>query len=161
MEHMAYVSPRDVREALDTDTQRFILVDLRSSEEYEEEHIVGAISIPAYTDINAQTYTDTSRIIEQFKRLHLQQPEKDIIVYCHSTSCMTNRTIGLTLAKEGVYVKQMSIGWNDWRYFWTLWNHKHEWGKIYSEDYVARGTEPGILKKKETPSPCGEGKLEC
>ena len=48
-----------------------IIVDVRSSQEYEEGHICGAINIPEYK-INSK--------IDKF----LQDKEKEIVVYCSS-----------------------------------------------------------------------------
>lgn len=28
--------------------------------------------------------------------------------------------------KELIQVKTLNIGWNEWRHFWTLWNHEYE-----------------------------------
>lgn len=67
---------------------------------------------------------------------------------------MTGRKAGQMLAEKGIYVKHLGIGWNEWRYFWNLWNHEHEWDKTKVEDYVATGTEPGFLKIKSDSSVC-------
>src|SRR3989338_5612540 len=50
-ENYVHVSPHSLRKLMDGgDRHSFILVDLRSKEEYEKEHIIGAINIPAYKD---------------------------------------------------------------------------------------------------------------
>ena len=56
---------------------------------------------------------------------------------------MTGRKIGLMLADNGVYVKHLGIGWNEWRHDWVGWNHEHEWATTRVEDYVYIGDEPG------------------
>ena len=73
---------------------------------------------------------------------------------------MTGRKIGKMLTESDIYVKHLNIGWNEWRYFWSLWNHD---GEIPTkmEDYIAKGKEPGTPKIKELPSPCGEGEFGC
>ncbi len=45
-ENAVHVSPYSLRRHMDKGDKDFILVDLRSPEEYEKEHIVGAINIP-------------------------------------------------------------------------------------------------------------------
>ena len=78
----------------------FILVDLRSREEYNKEHIVSAINIPAYSDPNNSAYGEIERIIGEFEKLGT---DKEIIVYCYSTACMTGRKeIGRASCRERV-----------------------------------------------------------
>ena len=43
-ENAVQVSPHSIRKAIDKDGGNFILVDLRSQEEYEKEHIVDRIT---------------------------------------------------------------------------------------------------------------------
>ena len=123
MENAVHISPHSLRRMMDKDDQSFVLVDLRSPQEYEKEHIIGAVSIPAYKDPDTSAYEEKDRIVRQFREL---PKGKDIIVYCYSTPCMTGRKIGQLLVENGIYVKHLGIGWNEWRHFWTLWNHEHE-----------------------------------
>lgn len=157
-ENAVYVSPHSLRKKMDMDDQSYVLVDLRSPQEYEKEHIIGAVNIPAYKDPDTTAYEEKDRIVNQFKQL---PKDKDIIIYCYSMPCMTGRKIGLTLAENGILVKHLGIGWNEWRYFWTLWNHEHEWNLTKVEDYIFQGKEPGTPERKELPSPCGEGQFSC
>lgn len=157
-ENAVRVSPHSLRRKMDHGDKSFILVDLRSQEEYEKEHIVGAVNIPAYRDPNTPAYEEKDRIVGAFRDL---PKDKEVIVYCYSTACMTGRKIGKILAENGVFVKHLGIGWNEWRHFWTLWNHELEWKTTKPEDYIASGKDPGKLKIRELPSPCGNGELSC
>tara|TARA_Y100000310_G_C20648240_1_gene797874 strand:+ start:638 stop:1252 length:615 start_codon:yes stop_codon:yes gene_type:complete len=161
-ENAVHVSPHHIRKALNKGEDDFILVDLRSQEEYEREHIVTAINIPAYKDPDTSAYSDVERIVNSFKELQEDNQDKDIIVYCYSGPCMTGRKVGLLLVENNIYVRHLGIGWNEWRYFWDLWNHEHEWDVTNVEDYVYSGQEPGnpILKKDSTVCPI-EGGLGC
>lgn len=158
VENAVHVSPHGLRGKMDKGDQSFVLVDLRSPQEYEKEHIVGAINIYAYSDPNTPVYEEKDRIVEAFRAL---PKDKDIIVYCYSTPCMTGRKIGKILAENDIFVKHLNIGWNEWRHFWTLWNHEHEWRTTRAEDYIAKGKEPGVPTVRELPSPCGAGELGC
>ncbi len=158
IENAVYVSPHGLRKMMDKGDTSYVLVDLRSPQEYEKEHIIGAVNVPAYRDPNTSAYEEKDRIIKQFKEL---PKGKDIIVYCYSMSCMTGRKVGQFLADSGVFVKHLGIGWNEWKYFWTLWNHEHEWGVTKPEEYIQKGKEPGVPKIRELPSPCGEGQFSC
>lgn len=139
-ENAVHVSPHSIRKAIMKNHLDVILVDLRSQEEYEKEHVIGAINIPAYKDPETSAYDDVERIVKSFKDLGT---EKDIVVYCYSMPCMTGRKIGKMLTEHGIYVKHLGIGWNEWRHFWQQWNHEHEWAVTKVEDFIATGKEPG------------------
>lgn len=151
VENAVHVSPHSLRKKMDKGDDNYILVDLRSQEEYETEHIIGAINIPAYSDPDTSAYGDVERIVNAFSEL---AQDKDIIVYCYSMPCMTGRKIGLMLTEHGMYVKHLGIGWNEWRYFWTLWNHEHEWNETIVEDYIWSGPEPGTPQLKTESTAC-------
>lgn len=131
-ENAVHVSPHSLRVKMSKNDFNFTLVDLRSSEEYAREHIKGAINIPAYKDEETPDY-NFERIITEFSKL---PKDKDIIVYCYSTPCMTGRKIGKILAENGIYVKHLGIGWNEWRYYWNSWNHEYEWNITNVSDYI-------------------------
>ena len=158
VENAVYISPHSLRGKMDKGINDYVLVDLRSQQEYEKEHIVGAISIPAYKDPNTSAYDEVDRIIGEFLKL---PKNKDIIVYCYSMPCMTGRKIGKMLAEKEIYVKHLGIGWNEWRYFWNLWNHEHEWNTTKTEDYIASGKDPGMPKIQNTTQICIEGSFGC
>ncbi len=162
-ENAVHVSPHSLRLKMDKGDTDFILVDVRSQEEYEKEHVVGAINIPAYASPNLSIKLgadkkETERIIKQFSAL---PRNKAIIVYCYSMPCMTGRKIGKLLAENKIYVKQLGIGWNEWRYFWTLWNHDPEWTTTNVYDYVVSGKAPGTPKLKHNQNSCSAGEYSC
>lgn len=161
-ENAVHVSPHTIRKKMDKGETDYTLVDLRSAQEYEKEHIISAINIPTYKDPNTSISLEgerqeKERILAQFKEI---AKEKDIIVYCYSTPCMTGRKIGKLLAENGMYVKLLNIGWNEWRYFWNLWNHDSEELTDF-KNYVTSGKEPGKPKIKDSFSPCKVGELGC
>jgi len=150
-ENAVHVSPHSLRGKMDKGVDDYVLVDLRSKEEYDNEHIVGAINIPAYKDKTTAAYDEVQRIVGEFSKL---SKDKAVIVYCYSTPCMTGRKVGLMLAEEGIYVKHLNIGWNEWRYDWQAWNHEHEWQATDVKDYIASGPEPGKPKPKASTGVC-------
>lgn len=157
-ENAVHVSPHGLRKKIQEGKLDVTLVDLRSAEEYEKEHIVGAISIPAYKDPDHSDYDAVDRIQSAFAAL---PKDKKIVVYCYSMPCMTGRKIGQMLSEHGIYVQHLGIGWNEWRHFWTLWNHEHEWKKTNVLDFVATGAEPGTFKGTPSITPCMEGEFGC
>lgn len=163
IENAVHVSPHSIRKNMDKGIKTFVLVDLRSPQEYEKEHIIGAVNIPAYKDPNTSAYDEEDRIVGEFTKLIESQPKSDIIVYCYSMPCMTGRKIGLMLTKHDIFVKHLGIGWNEWRYFWNLWNHDGETPTVV-EDYVIQGKDPGTprVKKDDNPlTPCTVGDFGC
>ena len=158
VENAVHVSPHSIRKGIQEGKSDFILVDLRSAEEYKKEHIVGAVNIPAYKDKDTSDYGAVDRIVGAFQAL---PKNKNVIVYCYSMPCMTGRKIGQMLTEHGIYVQHLNIGWNEWRHFWTLWNHEHEWSATKVEDYIASGKEPGTFKGSKIITPCTEGQFGC
>ena len=160
-ENAVHVSPHSLRKKMDQGEDDYILVDLRSRQEYEKEHIIGAVNIPTYKDPDNSIslegeQKEKDRIIRRFKELS----DQDIIVYCYSMPCMTGRKVGKLLSQNGIFVKSLNIGWNEWRYFWNLWNHDGETPTEY-KDYVVSGKDPGKPKIKDSFSPCRQGELGC
>lgn len=143
----AVESPYAVRIAITKGEKDFVLVDVRSQQEYEKEHIIGAINIPAYKNPQTPSDNEVRRIYNSFKNIKEQYPDKEIIIYCYSSSCMLGAEIAKTLSDHSIFVKELGIGWNEWRYEWNTWNHLHEWKIIDVMDYVHSGVEPGEYKE--------------
>lgn len=160
IENAVLVSPHSIRKKIGEGDSSFILVDLRSREEYETEHIVGAVNIPAYSTPDESDYDSADRIVGSFKELKENNPNKDVIVYCYSIPCMTGRKIGMMLAEKEIYVKHLGIGWNEWKYYWNLWNHDRE-TQVNPSDYVISGSEPGFLEIKGELKSCSIGDFSC
>jgi len=155
VETAVHVSPHGVRKHI-ADGE-YIIVDLRSQEEYEAGHIIGAVSVPAYATPDTSDYGAVDRIVGAFAELDAQAKleGKDIVVYCYSAACMTGRKIGHMLAEHDIYVKHLGIGWQEWRYYWDLWNHSGE-TPVDPADYVWSGSEPGVFVD-DVISPCDIG----
>ena len=147
------VSPHSLRGRMDKGDKSYILVDTRAKEDYEREHIVGAINIDSAESLE--------NVLEQYQAL---DHNKEVIIYCYSSSCMNGRKVGNYLAENGVFVKELTIGWNEWRYDWTGWNYDTEWDSTNVEDYVVAGKEPGEPQFREDAElgGCGvDGELGC
>lgn len=159
-ENAVSVSPHDIRTKMSNgDTKSYILVDVRTKEEYEEEHIASALNIPIFIDESESGISDEERIVRDFKKLKEENPNTEIIMYCYSAACMATRKVGLTLAENGIAIKHLNIGWYEWRYFWDLWNGPDSGTDV--EDYIVSGDEPGIPSAKPVFSPCAEGEFSC
>ncbi len=117
-ENAVAVSPHDLRMEMDRWSQDFIIVDLRSAPEYAREHIRWAINIPGNAG-DADAEAQKARIIGEFAKL---PKDKRIIVHCYTHYCMLAKHVWLMLAEQGIYVHELNVGWNEWRYQWDLWN---------------------------------------
>ncbi len=139
IENAVSVSPHDLKVTLQQGImdKNFIVVDLRSAGQYAAGHIPGAISVPASSEDGED---NRARLVETFRGLEDIKGDRDIITYCNSAACMLSRKVGLALAEEGIYVKHLNIGWNEWEHYWTLWNGKDG---VDPEHFIARGEEPG------------------
>lgn len=167
------VSPHHVRkDIMKGDSYKYNLVDLRLIKEYEEEHIISAINIPVQLTINEKlqlNYTnvsDAERIVDAFRAL--ENNGKETVIYCYSSSCMTGRNVGKLLVDNGIYVKELGIGWNEWRYDWNGWNYPSEWADTEVLDYISSGSEPGVFDvnvfnfgNKTTTACAIENELSC
>lgn len=131
-ENAVAVSPHDLRMEMDKGGSDFIIVDLRSATEFASEHIRGAINIPGIAN-DANAAEQEQRIIAAFEKL---PKDKRIIVHCYTHYCMLAKHVGLMLAKVGINVHELNIGWNEWRNEWDLWNGKGTSKSININDYI-------------------------
>ena len=146
------VSPHSLREEILHGTNPYVLVDTRDNISYERGHIVGAINI--IPDAN---------MVSKFKNLQKENKGKEILIYCYTQVCMRGRKVGKELAENGIYVRELGIGFNEWKNFWRNWNYENEWNEINIFDYIRIGQEPGVFRniKPLNTSSCGTGEFGC
>lgn len=142
------VSPVTVRKLIDKKDANYILVDLRSKKEYDTEHIVTAVNVPAVS-------LTADQIVAQFRLL---SKDKQIIVHCYSAYCTLGREIGRLLSRNGIYVKEMNIGWSEWKYYWALWNPGDD--PKNGIPYVVTATASSDTKDSVI-TPCTQGEFGC
>ncbi|HWO66810.1 MAG TPA: rhodanese-like domain-containing protein [Umezawaea sp.] len=100
-EKLAYeIDSADLKAALD-DGQELVVVDGRSSEAYEREHIAGAISIP-------------HRSISQESVAGLAKAPL-YVAYCDGIGCNASTKTAIKLATAGFRVKELIGGLDWWR----------------------------------------------
>jgi len=145
-----FVSPTTLKKMIDQKSTGYILVDLRSSPEYDAEHMVTAINIPAVS-------MTADQIVAAFAKL---PKNKEIIVHCYSASCTLGRQIGKLLAEHGIYVNELDVGWSEWRYHWDLWNPGADpsAGKNY---VVSSSSSAAVNPDAPLPAPCTQGQFGC
>ena len=150
------VSPHNIRERLTHGIDDFVLIDVRAEEDYVREHVT--------TALNIDTGKELDEVLAKFRQVIEENPGKEIVIYCYSSACMNGRKAGNFLAENGIFVKEMTIGWNEWRYGWEMWNYDTEWEEHAVEEYVTEGTEPGEIDRsiQRPADSCGvDGELSC
>jgi rhodanese-related sulfurtransferase len=93
--------PSDVKLDLQRGQQSFILVDARSTDDFAEAHIPGAINIP-HRNIHPETVAGLSK-------------DKVIVTYCWSPACNASTKAAVKFAALGFSVKEMIGGIEYWR----------------------------------------------
>ena len=147
------VSPHSIREKMDRGYHDYIVVDTRAQEDYVKGHVSGAINI----DSNL----GADEVVRLFTELGDSKP---ILIYCYSASCMNGRKVGNLLAQHGIFVHEMTVGYNEWEYSLNSWNYPDEWDSLDIEEYITRGEEPGAptVKLENLTEGCGiTGELSC
>jgi rhodanese-related sulfurtransferase len=105
----------DLMVALDAG-EGIVVIDARSPEAYQKEHIPGAINIP-----HRKMSAETTR--------HLDKTTL-VVVYCDGIGCNASTKGALSMTKLGFRVKEL-IGGLDW---WKRDGHKTEGGAAGAND---------------------------
>lgn len=101
----------DIKVALESG-ENIVVIDARSPEAYQKEHIPGAINIPHRT-MNEKTTKHLDKAVL-------------VITYCDGIGCNASTKGALNMAKLGFRVKEL-IGGLDW---WKRDSHKTESGVV-------------------------------
>lgn len=109
------VDPMTLVSLIKTRDQSYILIDVRSKKEYEKSHIRGAVQL------------------SESKKL---DSKKTIIVYGNTQYSDETKNVASELAEKGLKVKQLAIGWNEWRHFRNLWVPDNKWAEIDVNDFI-------------------------
>ncbi len=126
------ISPHSLRENIEHGTNEFIIVDTREKPDYVDGHIIGSLNISPNGDW-----------IKEFKKLQKENPDKEILIYCYTNVCMRGKKMGRELALNGIYVKELGVGFNNWKNYWKTWNYENEWEHIDINDFIVAGENPG------------------
>ncbi|HLP88984.1 MAG TPA: rhodanese-like domain-containing protein [Nostocaceae cyanobacterium] len=97
------ITVQEMKQLIDNQDKRLLLIDVRTPEEYEYSHIAKAINIPL-SDI------EQGRGIKQIKSL---LPGRKLITYC-SKGSRSNKVLEL-LRKKGIQGTNLKGGIDEWR----------------------------------------------
>lgn len=93
------ISPEEVKQKLDAN-EDIVILDTRSREDYKAKHIKGSLSMPQ--DEIYVRYSDLPQ-------------DKEIIVFCYTTSCQSSTQVAQVLLELGfTNVKDMEAGISGW-----------------------------------------------
>ena len=93
--------PADVNYDRQNGVDNFVIVDARSSQQFEECHVPGAVSMPY-------------RTVSKESTAHLDK-DKLIVTYCWGSACNAATKAALKFAELGFPVKEMIGGIEYWR----------------------------------------------
>ncbi len=136
-ENAVSMSPQDVISHLEKGNDSFILVDLRTMEEYENGHFVTSVNIPAGT-------MSSQEVVSAFSSLSRDKPP---VTYCYSSYCMLSRNVGKLLSDNGMYVKHLTAGW-------------YEISRDYP-GFIVNGAGPGAYAPSGSGPVCSIGEIGC
>ncbi|NBC67069.1 MAG: rhodanese-like domain-containing protein [Bacteroidetes bacterium] len=95
------MDPADLHENLKKDNHSLVIVDARSKEGYEMEHIPGAISFP-YRTMNEESTSNLDK-------------SKTYVTYCDGIGCNASTKGALKLARLGFDVRELIGGLEWWK----------------------------------------------
>ncbi len=96
----AELGPHNVKRLRDAGERGFVLLDVRTSQGYQEGHLPGAINIP----------------FEQLPdRLHELPKSREIICYCWDVTCTLSTKAAYVLASKGYTAREMIGGFESWQ----------------------------------------------
>lgn len=92
--------PYDLQHMLERNPEKVIVLDTRPAEAFEQEHIPGAVNIPA------------DELSRRFKEL---DRTKEIVPYCWSVVCHLATRAALLLSEQGFNVHELAGGIEYWK----------------------------------------------
>ena len=103
--------------------KNFLFVDLRSSQEFELEHIKGAVNLPSYQGKTLKEFSilDAKAILKNAGKTVSPNRNKKWILYSLSSGDPFVDEFQEVLRKKGIKVYRLTVGWNDWRNSFNSW----------------------------------------
>lgn len=132
----AVYDPMVLLEKIKKGDEDYKLVDIRSFDEYEQGHIKTAISIPVYGTnlIKKDGSLDKGLVKASFKEK--AGNTKLVIVYGQTEFSVYPQQVAGLVDKGGSKVKVLSIGWNEWAHFKSIWVPENKWDSIDPNDFI-------------------------
>jgi rhodanese-related sulfurtransferase len=135
-DQMVKLDPYQLVQKFNKNDSDFMLVDLRSKEVYDKEHIRTAINFPTYSSVNKHVDSIPYDINALVNELAKKGMKKYIIVYGDFSGSVATKDVVAKLTERGLSAMALSIGWNEWRHFRNLWLPESEWDSFDASRYL-------------------------
>jgi len=94
------MSPYGLNALMEEGASGYLVIDVRSSEEYDAGHIHGALNIPL---------VDLPKMLSEIPK------DKTVVTYCGSITCQLAPKAALELAQKGYTVMELHGGFREWQ----------------------------------------------
>lgn len=111
----------------------YALIDIRSFDEYEEGHIKTALSMPVYGTNLIKEDGSLDRGLIKKAIEEKSKDKKTIIIYGHSQHSSVSEKVASILGKKS---QVLSVGWNEWAHFKTLWVPEGMWNEVDLSSFI-------------------------
>lgn len=108
------IDPVMVKELIDSSEKSYIIIDIRSADEYKQKHIKGAINIPSYSDPKNIYQSLTNKNQELNKQSKKLIGKKLIVVYGYHPEADITYDMVEFFKKMGITVRILNISWYEW-----------------------------------------------
>lgn len=137
-EAAARIDPVIIARAIMNNDTQYILVDVRSPEEYMQGHIRTAVNIPAYSSL--KNWKGSIEKKDNFVRAlqKIKVSEKAIVVYGHFGSSSLPGEVVRLLEEHGMTSAQLTVGWNEFAHMSAQWMPEALWRDIQVEKLIVK-----------------------
>ncbi len=120
-----YLDPVDLLDLIKNNDKNYILIDIRSKEEFNKGHIKTAVNLTP------------EALLKKTNDLR----KKTVILYGQTSySSITKNTV-YSLLEKNIKVKVLSVGWNEFFHFRNLWLPEILWNKMRIDQFVELAKE--------------------
>lgn len=120
-----YYDPLDLINYLKKPNEKLLLVDVRDKKSFEKEHIKTAVF---FENIN------------QIKKLS-NNGKKEIVLYGNYQGEKKVFQIAFNLLNQGLQVKILTIGYNQFRHLRMFWLPQSQWDEVKIDDFIEATSE--------------------
>lgn len=133
---LAQLDPNQLVQKFDKGDSDFMLIDLRSKEEFDKERIKYAINFPTYSITSGQAKNIEYSVGSLVNELAKKGIKKYIVVYGNFSGSQVTKDVVSNLTARGLPAMELSIGWNEWRHFRNLWLPESQWDSFDASRYL-------------------------
>ena len=143
----AYYDAFELIKRIDEKSQKILIVDVRSPQEYASRHIKNAVNIPSYIK-NDDIYGSLTSKAERLASLNrVKRHYQEIVVYGFSPQSKLTMDTALTLLRTGKPVRLLNIGFYEWKNNYFQWLTESAWQGFSIDKYLEPKDELPVLQK--------------